>query len=170
MLPKVCLSLEHPQLERGMPSDTDTPPSSAGPAPHCNQRPLRKGPRQSLVSLSKNCLYLQGFISPKARLTVEHPQLERGVPSDTDTPPSSAGAAPSRKQRPLREVMNNGVSPSLLERAASLSESDQEQSMEAASRPASGEFTPALLQLFVAFVGSFGIINRSCLIAMNVRA
>lgn len=79
----------------------------------------------------------KGFSSPRVRLTVEAPQLEHGVPSDTDTPSSTAGLPPSRRQRPLREVLANGTSPVLLERAASLSGSDQEQSPESLQRPPS---------------------------------
>jgi len=81
---------------------------------------------------------IQGFSSPRVRLTVEAPQLEHGVPSDTDTPSSTAGLPPSRRQRPLREVLANGTSPVLLEHAASLSGSDQEQSPESLQRPPSG--------------------------------
>ena len=80
----------------------------------------------------------QGFSSPRVRLTVEAPQLEHGVLSDTDTPSSTAGLPPSRRQRPLREVLANGTSPVLLEHAASLSGSDQEQSPESLQRPPSG--------------------------------
>ena len=81
---------------------------------------------------------MQGFSSPRVRLTVEAPQLEHGVPSDTDTPSSTAGLPPSRRQRPLREVLANGTSPVLLEHAASLSGSDQEQSPKSLQRPPSG--------------------------------
>lgn len=81
---------------------------------------------------------IQGFSSPRVRITVEAPQLEHGVPSDTDTPSSTAGLPPSRRQRPLREVLANGTSPVLLEHAASLSGSDQEQSPESLQRPPSG--------------------------------
>ena len=71
------------------------------------------------------------------RLTVDAPQLEHGVPSDTDTPSDSPGPPPSRRQRPLREVLANGTVPGLLEPAASLSGSDQEQTPESLHRPPS---------------------------------
>ena len=76
------------------------------------------------------------------RLTVDAPQLEHGVPSDTDTPSGSTGPPPSRRQRPLREVLANGTVPGLLERAASLSGSDQEQTPDSAHRLPSGAGPP----------------------------
>ena len=78
----------------------------------------------------------QGFSSPSVRLPAEAPQQDTGAPSETDTPFSSAGPPPSRKQRPLREVLANGTSPMQVDSAASLSGSDQEQSPQPLHRPA----------------------------------
>ena len=91
----------------------------------------------SLAHLHLDTLF-QGFSSPRVRLTVEAPQLQHGVPSHTDSPPTSAGVPPSRRQRPLREVLANGTSPPLLQHAASLTGSDQEQSLHPVQRPQSG--------------------------------
>ena len=96
---------------------------------------------------------IQGFSSPRVRLTVEAPQLEHGVPSDTDTPSSTAGLPPSRRQRPLREVLANGTSPVLLERAASLSGSDQEQSPESLQRPPSASGELEMLEVIRRHIG-----------------
>lgn len=93
---------------------------------------------QSTAVGHTNAHTIQGFSSPRVRLNVEAPQLEHGVTSDTDTPSSTAGLPSSRRQRPLREVLANGTSPVLLDHAASLSGSDQEQSPESLQRPASG--------------------------------
>ena len=60
-----------------------------------------------------------------------------GALTDTDTPSSSTGPPPSRRQRPLREVLANGTNSMQLDSAASLSGSDQEQSRESSYRPAS---------------------------------
>ena len=96
---------------------------------------------------------IQGFSSPRVRLTVEAPQLEHGVLSDTDTPSSTAGLPPSRRQRPLREVLANGTSPVLLERAASLSGSDQEQSPESLQRPPSASGELEMLEVIRRHIG-----------------
>ena len=60
-----------------------------------------------------------------------------GALTDTDTLSSSTGLPPSRRQRPLREVLANGTNSMQLDTAASLSGSDQERSPESVHRPAS---------------------------------
>lgn len=72
------------------------------------------------------------------RLPVEAPLQEYGGAfNDTDTPSSSTGPAPSRRQRPLQEVLANGTNSMQLDSAASLSGSDLQQSPESVHRPAS---------------------------------
>ena len=95
-----------------------------GSADHCVQQALD----QHIVSPPMCVSVVQGFASPRVRITVETPLLAHGVPpSDTDSQPSSAGLPPqARRQRPLREVLANGTSPAPGP-AASLTGSDQEQ-------------------------------------------
>ena len=97
------------------------------------------------------------------RLPIEAPlQEEGGAFTDTDTPSSSTGPPPSRRQRPLREVLANGTTSMQPDSAASLSGSDQEQSLDTVHRPASA--TGVLSHLLhgpVVFVQSTGYMPES---------
>lgn len=95
-----------------------------------------QGPRSNITRA-----VFQGFSSPRVRLPVEPPLQDYGAPTETDNPSTSTGPPPSRRQRPLREVLANGTAPMQLDSAASMSGSDQEQSSESLPRPPSAAGT-----------------------------